>query len=164
MDFRWNTTNRIMRLLLLFISLFTLIFLDQLTKWWAEAYLIWMNFPLFWEYLRFELAYNSGIAFSLPLKWFLLSIVTIVLILFLLYQYAIIEYRKKSLLLDCSYILILAWAFCHGYERIVYGRVVDFIAVKYFAILNFADIFIFIGISILIFYYLRYEYSRKHRS
>ena len=41
--------------------------------------------------------------------------------------------------------LIFSGAISHAYERIFHGQVVDFIAVKYFAILNFADIFISIG-------------------
>jgi lipoprotein signal peptidase len=52
------------------------------------------------------------------------------------------EYPKNSRLLDTAYVAIFSGALSHAYERIFIGHVVDFIAVKYFAILNLADILI----------------------
>ena len=50
----------------------------------------------------------------------------------------------------------MAGAISHAYERIFVGHVIDFIAVQYFAIFNFADIFISIGAALLfIAYYVR---------
>ncbi len=108
------------------------------------------------EYLGIELSYNTGVAFSLPIRGLALQVLTALLIAGIIYQYIREEYTKKSKLLDIGYTLILAWALSHAYERIFIGHVVDFIAVKYFAILNFADIFISIWAGLLIIYYLFY--------
>jgi signal peptidase II len=86
---------------------------------------------------------------------------TVILIGGIIYHYIREEYEKRSTLLDTGYTLILAGALSHAYERIFVGHVIDFIAVKYFAILNFADIFISIGAICIIFYYLFYA---EHRS
>ncbi len=118
--------------------------------------------PILGAYLGFQLSYNSWVAFSLPVRWIFLQLVTLFLIGGLLYQYLRVDFSKKSKLLDIGYILILAWALSHAYERIFVGHVVDFIAVKYFAILNFADIFISIGVAFIILaYYAWYRHTHE---
>lgn len=111
-------------------------------------------FPIFGDWIGIQLSYNTGIAFSIPIEWILLKIITVVILLGLAYFYIREEYPKNSRLLDFWYTLIFAWAISHAYERIFVWHVVDFIFVKYFAILNFADIFISVGAGILIFTYV----------
>ena len=108
-----------------------------------------------------HLSYNPGIAFSLPITGLPLQILTIILIIGLIYFFFTEEYPKWSRLLDAAYVLILAWALSHGYERIFVWHVVDFISVRYFAILNFADIFISIGAFLIVSYYVYHR--REHR-
>ena len=153
------------RVVPLFSLLIFLIFVDLGTKLLVtemvplEAYV-----PLLWEFLGIQRAYNIGIAFSLPLHGIPLQILTILLIWAILYVYIKDEYKKKSWILDIAYVAILAWALSHAYERIFIWHVVDYIFVKYFAILNFADIFISVGVLILAIHYLFHEYTRKFRS
>lgn len=112
--------------------------------------------PVIGQYLGIQLSYNSGIAFSLPITGIPLQIITILLVSWLWMYYFRSEYPKHSSILDIGYSLILAWALSHAYERIFVGHVIDFISVKYFAILNFADIFISIGACFIFFvYYVR---------
>ncbi len=154
-----------MRIFYLIVLLVLLMVADLVTK-----YLVSENIPpdtyvpIIWEFLWIERAYNSGIAFSLPLEGIPLQVLTIALIAAIIYFYVQDEYKKKSHLLDIAYILILAWAFSHAYERIFIWHVIDFIFVKYFAILNFADIFISVGVFMLAIHYLSHEYHRKFRS
>ncbi len=129
--------------------------LDIFTLCHTEKYI-----PILWEYFWFQLASNNWVAFSLPLQGYFLQIVTVVIIGFLGRYYIQTEYKKKSKLLDIGYALIFAWAISHAYERIFHGYVVDFIAVKYFAILNFADIFISVGAFLI---FCAYALSWKHR-
>ena len=129
---------------------------DFLSKQFFEKILQNHDIQIFWDYLRLQLSYNPGVAFSLPIHWLPLQIITIILIIGLLYYLFREEYPKNKELIDIGYTLILAGAISHGYERVFIWHVIDFIAVKYFAILNFADIFIFIGACILfISYYVR---------
>lgn len=119
-------------------------------------YEFYKQIPLLGDLIKIKLSYNEGIAFSLPLHGLPLQIITFLLTLGLLYYYIRYEYPKNQKWIDLAFVLVLAWALSHGYERIFVGHVVDFIAVKYFAILNFADIFISIGACILFFiYYVR---------
>ena len=114
--------------------------------------------PILGAYVGVRLSYNDGVAFSLPIRGLILQCITILLILAIWYHYIRVEYQKHSRFLDIGYILIIAWALSHAYERIYIGHVVDFIAVKYFAILNFADIFISVWVFLILFVYVR---SRK---
>lgn len=109
------------------------------------------------DWIMIKLSYNTGVAFSLPIRGAPLQVLTIMLITWIVYQYVREEYSKRSKFLDVWYALVLAGALSHAYERIAVGHVVDFIAVKYFAILNFADIFISIGAACIICYYVFYE-------
>jgi len=60
------------------------------------------------DFLSLHLSYNSGIAFSLPIRGIVLQLITLLLIGGILYQYFSVEYPKKSKLLDAGYVLILS--------------------------------------------------------
>lgn len=140
-----------------FFSLIILIgiAIDMTIKHLGETYLK-EPVSIIGDWVIFRLVYNDGIAFSLPIQWLTLQILTLVLIIAIIIYYSNTERRKKSRLLDTGYALLLSGAISHGYERIVTGYVIDFIAIKYFAVFNIADIFISTGIIlILIYYYAR---------
>lgn len=143
-----------MRIFAIVFFIFILVGFDQFSKTLAVNSLSDNTIiPVIGEFLRLQLSYNSGIAFSIPLEWIILKWVTLFALFAILYYYVREEFRKSKNSLDVAYIFIFAGAISHAYERIYIGHVVDFIAVKYFAILNFADIFITIGAFILILYY-----------
>lgn len=147
------------RIAIVYISIIVLVCIDFFSKQYIEIFFagnLHQYFPILWEYLGIQLSYNTGIAFSLPITGFSLQLITCILIVWLFYYYFRIEYTKYSRILDIGYSLILAWAISHAYERIFIGHVIDFISIKYFAILNFADIFISIGACFIFFiYYVR---------
>lgn len=136
--------------------------LDLFTKGYFERLLYDQDISIIWEWIRLSLSYNTGIAFSIPLTGVLLQAITPILVLLIVYHYIRNEYHKRSRFLDIWFALVLGGALSHTYERIVYGKVIDFIAVKYFAIFNFADIFISIGFVIILSYYVFYE-GKQHR-
>ena len=107
-----------------------------------DADALFRYFPIVGDWLGIQLAYNRGVAFSLPIHGLPLQMLTIALVTALLYYYGRYEYQKKNIWIDIGFVCIAAGALAHAYERIMIGHVVDFIAVKYFAILNFADILI----------------------
>ena len=166
------------KIIIIIFSIAVLIFIDIITKFFIQDYYLsdqWYLWempcldynitdckfhfiPIISDLLGIQLSYNSWVAFSLPIHWLLLQILTLFLIWGIIYHYIRAEYRKNSTFIDIAYTLILAWALSHAYERIFVGHVVDFIAVKYFAILNIADIFISVGAFFLILAYVR---SRK---
>ncbi len=125
-----------------------------------DANCIHTYYPLISDWFGIQPSHNTGIAFSLPITGIPLQILTLVFLIWLIWYYFYEEYPKQSRLLDIWYSLIIAWALSHTYERIFVGYVFDFISVKYFAIMNFADIFISIWASLI---FLFYVLTRKHR-
>ena len=144
------------RIAIISIFILGLISIDVFSKYFISTITTGNYVSLFGEYVWLQLSFNPGIAFSLPITGLPLQIITALLIIGLVIYYVKEEYPKKSIFLDVGYGLILAWAISHGYERIFIGYVIDFISIKYFAILNFADIFISIGACFIFFlYYVR---------
>jgi len=133
--------------------LFTIIalILDQASKFlvksgfWDLNRIEYLNWWVF-----FQKTANTGAAFSFPIEWLPLQMLTILLIGAILYYYFKHEENRKNTFVQASYGLIIGSALSHAYERICVGHVVDFVWVKYFAIFNFADIFITAGAIILV--------------
>ena len=140
--------------------------LDVISKYYFEIILQPLEFvPVIWDYLWFQISYNTGIAFSLPIQWVPLKIITLGILISIIFLYIKEEYPKKSRLLDIWYVFIFSGALSHTYERIFVWHVLDFIVVKYFAILNFADIFISVGaIFLVIAYGINKRTSSRPRS
>ncbi len=116
------------------------ILLDWITKILASSFLT-QKVPLLWNFIYLEFMQNSGIAFSIPVPYMLLKILTIVLIIALYYYYkSERKTAKNTKLLDISFGMILAWACRNAFERIFHGKVVDFFWVQHFAIFNLADV------------------------
>ncbi len=166
-----------MRKIVIIISILFLVFLDLGSKMFIEDTVFgsWkeicaspeLNSAAIPEYcdqntlkisslFSIELSRNYGIAFSLPIEGIPLKIITVLILLFLIFLYIKEEYPKNSRLLDTAYVAIFAGAIAHTYERIFVGHVLDFIAVKYFAILNLADILISTWAFLILFSYVYY--------
>lgn len=129
-----------------FIILFSFV-LDFITKKYAQTFLDQTYF-IIGDFLYLEFVKNPWIAFSVPVHWLLLKVITIVLIISIAYYY--IYHETKSLFHKIWYALLLWWALGNAYERIIYWSVTDFIGLKYFSIFNFADVCIFLWVFILI--------------
>lgn len=134
---------------ILYILLATLT-LDLFSKYTANNYLI-EKIKIFWDLFYLDVYKNTGIAFSIPLEWILLKIITISLIIGIFYYYFKEEKNKNSKLVDISFWLILGWAIWNWVERIFFSEVTDFIWVKYFAVFNLADSFITIWVMLYIY-------------
>jgi signal peptidase II len=126
---------------------------DQLTKWWAESDLDDRDIELFWT-LRFNLSYNTGMAFGRgrgmgPIIGVLAMVIIVVMLLSLR--------RGTSRLLDASMGLVIGGAVGNLIDRLfrepawLRGGVVDFIDFQWFPIFNVADMGITIGGALLLF-------------
>ncbi|EKE28044.1 MAG: hypothetical protein ACD_3C00106G0003 [uncultured bacterium (gcode 4)] len=129
------------------------ILLDILTKYLANNYLS-QEIPIISDFFALKLMHNSWIAFSIPVYWAVLKVMTIVLIAIIFIYYIRNEKNEKSRLTDCAFWFILGWAIGNAIERILYSEVTDFIKIKYFAIFNFGDIFINVWVIILLTLYI----------
>lgn len=131
-------------------------FFDLYSKFWAKTNLHeYIN--VFYNLVYLKYSQNSWIAFSIPLTWLFLKIITILIIISIFIYYLKYESIKKNKLIDLSFWLILAGALANAYERIFNWIVIDFIWVQYFAIFNLADSFI----SIWVILYLLVEMRKK---
>jgi signal peptidase II len=131
------------------------IILDLFTKYLAQNRLE-ETINIIYDFIYLKYAENTWIAFSIPLTWLFLKIITITIIITIFYYYYKYESIKKNKLIDLSFWLILAWSLANAYERIFNSYVIDFIWVQYFAIFNLADAFI----SIWVILYLIVNYRK----
>ncbi|MCS7250130.1 MAG: signal peptidase II [candidate division WOR-3 bacterium] len=127
--------------------------IDYLTKIWARNYLA--NYPegvnILGDYLRFYLVFNPHGVFSISFKieelHYILPIIGIILIL-------IIGLKGNKKIYQLAYGLILGGAIGNVSERIIRGKVTDFIDMGIknlrWPTYNLADFFIILGILILL--------------
>ncbi|RKY31442.1 MAG: signal peptidase II [Candidatus Omnitrophota bacterium] len=135
---------------MIFIIIFIVLFLDQLTKLIATNNLILnKSFPVIKGIFHFTLVYNRGAAFGLlkgqiPLFVFT-SIFAIILVLL-----AIRDYKEKKISLQVFALsLILAGGLGNLIDRIFLGYVVDFLDFRIWPVFNIADSAITIGAVLL---------------
>lgn len=104
--------------------------------------------------------FNTGISFSLLSESFFFPIILAINILFLI-AIIIIFFRinrkeRKNSMLNLGFIFIVSGALGNLYDRIFYGSVIDFINLSnYLPTFNFADIFNFIGVVLIIIYLIK---------
>ena len=149
---------------------FVVIFIDQITKWTAEGSLELggESYPVL-SHLNFTLAYNYGAAFSFLgdqggwQRWFFTILAAIVSVVILIWISRLKQEEKWTAI---SLSLVLGGAIGNLIDRVLYGRVIDFIDVfadwdvfflslwqdgyHHFATFNIADIAINIGAVILV--------------
>lgn len=165
----------------LWVTIF-IIFSDQLTKWMAEASLEMKTYPLIEKgvhvvkdgvaqyidvgiphavisHLNMTLSYNKGAAFSFLAdqggwqRWFF-SILAIVICLLILQWMR--KLKENETWTAVGLALVLGGAVGNLVDRILYGKVIDFIDVYWteagyhFAIFNVADIAISLGAALLV--------------
>lgn len=141
-------TKKIKIILISFIGLI-LIIIDQFSKRYIlknpEAF---RDFSI-GDFLNISLSKNYGLAFSLKTHYIILILLISLAIIFLLNLIA--KYYKKN---NLQYIfllaIILAGAISNVIDRLTVNYVIDFINIPYFSTFNFADIYISLGITILI--------------
>lgn len=143
------------RISLLLIS-FAIVALDQITKAFMRKNMVLFMQKYVNEYWNWTLAYNQGAAFSLFAKeggWqriffgVLASVVSIALVFYILN-------RKYSKLVGVAISFILGGAVGNLVDRVIFGKVTDFIDWHYinyhWPAFNIADSFISIGVTLLI--------------
>lgn len=123
--------------ILIFASFFA--FLDQLAKFFIEKF---FSPP-------YTIVENTGMAFGIPIPNWTAVIVAIILIPIIIY-FGIKELKISERLSQISLSLIVGGAIGNLIDRLTVGHVVDFIAIWKWPDFNLADIFITIGILLLL--------------
>jgi signal peptidase II len=142
------------KLLIFLGTAFSIVSLDQATKFWAEANLTNQSVQVIGDLLRFRLAYNDAAAFSLGVgaTWVLTLISTVAVIAMLIYGP-----RIKTGYWALIGGFVLGGATGNWIDRafkapeFLNGHVVDFIQIPLnFAIFNLADTFLVIGVILAV--------------
>ena len=129
---------------------------DYASKQWALLALANDNIIVINQWMNYKLAHNSGAAFSLFAdgggwqRWFFMAI-AVVIGAWLCYA---ILFERTTALIRFAYAGILGGALGNLYDRIVYGKVVDFIrwhvGDAYWPTFNVADVGICTGVGLLV--------------
>jgi len=125
---------------------------DQLTKHWAVNELVDRNIDVFWT-LRFNLSYNTGMAFSRGKDFGpIIAVVALLVVVALLLSIK----RQPGRLTDVAVGMIIGGAIGNVIDRLfrqegwLRGGVVDFIDFQWFPIFNIADIGVTVGGALLV--------------
>lgn len=133
-----------------------IIWLDQLSKYFARNSLVFAYPKTVTHYWNWTLNYNQGAAFSFlanEASWskIVFGAIAVIVAIGLIYY---ILYRKYSVITGLALSFILGGAVGNLVDRIIFGRVTDFIdwyyAAYHWPTFNVADSFITIGVILLI--------------
>ena len=108
------------------------------------------TFTLINDYLTLHYVENYYIAFSLPVPPLLIKYLSLLIAITVVYFFVKHIKAKQYFFSFLLFILILG-SFSNIYDRFVYGFVIDYIDLKYFAVFNIADSLIFISIILIIY-------------
>lgn len=143
---------------MIFLLIPFLVFIDLFTKYLSNIYLQ-DKINVIWNFFYLKFIYNYWIAFSIPITWIILKIITIIIITILGYYYITQEKKKNNKLIDYWFVLVISWALWNWYERIFNWKVIDFLAINNFSIFNLADVYITLGV--LLYLYSLYSDNKK---
>jgi signal peptidase II len=135
---------------MVFILVFAILALDQLTKLFAHKNLILnQSLPIIKGVFHLSLVHNRGAAFGILKNQVLLFIITSIIAIVLIYfNLKKIGYKKLSIY-SVSLSLILAGALGNLIDRLFLGYVVDFLDFRIWPVFNVADSSITIGAILL---------------
>ncbi|MFT4312396.1 MAG: signal peptidase II [Candidatus Woesearchaeota archaeon] len=149
-----NTGKWYTRQLTFFCIIGAVALLDRLLKQIALANL---EQPQSFFWIDFIIVYNTGVAFGLfsQLQW-LMMIISGAIIFFGIVYFESFDHKFRVPLA-----LILGGALGNLVDRFLYGAVIDFIAIPYFSVINFADICISLGVLIVLYHMLTEEFEKR---
>ncbi len=144
---------RINKQRLFLILVFCCFVFDQLSKFFVDkVFQLHQKQVLLDGFCSIEKVYNQGAAFSiLEQKTFFLILITL-FVVFAVFYWVFFKTNKLSYFEVSGLACIVGGALGNLVDRLAFSHVIDFIQVEFirFPIFNFADIFINIGVIILI--------------
>ena len=155
----FNKKNFICLLLIIIVFILDRISKEEIIDKQTDNNIIYVN-----DFINFELIWNTGIGFGLlssstTLIYNLLTALIGGIIIFLIYLLVRLKFLDKIL-----FSFIIGGALGNAYDRIVYYAVPDFIDIHYKSFhwftFNIADIFITVGILLLILKDVFFKYEK----
>ena len=136
------------------VSASLVLFVDLGSKFWAQN----LDSLPSNNWFDIRLTYNKGIAFSmLPNQTILTNLIGLLFSVYLFYRISKALLTRTSLVLG----LVLGGVLGNLGERLVFGRVTDFIAIESFAVINLADVAIVFGLAIYLVHLVKASQLKK---
>ena len=134
---------------------------DQLTKLWVTSTLkLGEEIPLIPGFFNITYVVNEGAALGIFENMTLFLVAVSVLMIIFLYVLAVKDEQEGHTVIP--ELMIIGGAFGNLADRVfLNGAVRDFLEVPFFAIMNFADWFVSVGIALLVLKYI--YYARKQQ-
>ena len=140
-----------------FLWLIAAIFIfDQLTKWCVFNYMnLYQSIPIIHDFFYLTYVTNDGMAFGLSLPGGQITLTILSIFMTLVLGYFFWLERNNHLIMKLSLSLIIAGALGNLVDRILAGKVVDFLHIKIgsyweWYIFNIADTSVSIGMVLFI--------------
>ena len=130
--------------------------LDQLTKYIAFINLFkYKQVLIINNFLNFRPVWNDGISFGMLQGYGNISRVTFIIIALIISLWIIIYSKKLNTIGFIGYNMIAGGAIGNVIDRVIHGKVIDFIDFHYkeyhWPTFNIADSFIFVGVLLFIY-------------
>lgn len=143
-------------MLTVYIALFVTV-LDQLVKWIVQQHMVWgESLPLIPNVFHLTYIINPGAAFGILAyqRWLFLAIVILLFGAFFFFRKRIPEEPRYF---PAAIGMLLGGALGNAIDRVRISGVVDFFDFRIWPIFNVADIFICVGVALIVFYFWRHE-------
>ncbi len=143
-------------MLTVWIALFVTV-VDQLVKWFVQGHMVWgESVPLIPNVFHLTYIINPGAAFGILAyqRWFFLVIVVILFGAFFFFRKRI---PTEPFYFPAAIGMLLGGALGNAIDRVRISGVVDFFDFRIWPIFNVADIFICVGVALIVFYFWRHE-------
>ena len=131
--------------------------LDQATKWYVATHMdLGETIPVIPEIFHWTYIINPGAAFGILAyqRWFFLAIVILLFGAFFFFRKRIPEEPRYF---SAAIGMLLGGALGNAIDRVRISGVVDFFDFRIWPIFNVADIFICVGVALIVFYFWRHE-------
>jgi len=142
----------------LFFKIFIIGFLiDQVSKFVARNLLFLKSYDF--GFLRFDLVFNTGAAYGVFSDYtYILLVIGIVVIGYVFSRLdTFLETKIDSVIYGC----LIAGAMGNTLDRLLFGKVTDFINIQIIPVFNIADTLINIGIGLLLFQWFYYGNKKQ---
>ncbi len=157
--------------ILAWVAIVFLVVLDQLFKYWASVSLQPIGTASFIHFGNFDilgLRYleNSGAVFGsfAGMRWVLVGVTAVLIIACII---GLIRYPHRSKWLSVGLVLVIAGGIGNLIDRLFRGGlVIDYLEIRlfHFAIFNFADCCVVVGVIMLLAYFLFADTISKHKA
>lgn len=136
--------------------------IDQITKAIIRTVLsLGESIPVLGDFLTITLHYNTGAAFSLMEGYKVFLTVLPAVMIVLIFIYIGKRRRVDSSILLTALSLIAGGGTGNLIDRLVMGKVTDFISVGTFPVFNFADMCVVSGCGLVVVYLLFFDKGKK---